>query len=86
MMALTERMARDGISPVDLVPALQSRLTAVGLPITSDLLGTPAFFDRLVNDKKNHAGTLNLVALAEVGQPVIVPKALSAMPEFMASI
>lgn len=86
MMALTERMVRAGVSPADLVPALQSRLTAVGLPITSELLGTPAFFDRLVNDKKNHGGTLHLVALAEVGQPIIVPKALSAMPEFMASI
>lgn len=83
MIALTSRMARDGLSPIGLVSTLRSRLTAVGLPTTSDLLGTPAFFDRLINDKKNHGGVLNLVVLADVGEPMIVPKKLSAMPDFM---
>jgi len=83
MIAMTERMARDGVSSDDLTNALKARLEAVGLPTSSNLIGTSEFFDHLINDKKNRGGILNLVALKKIGSPVIVQKKLADMPDFI---
>ncbi|MDN6491525.1 MAG: 3-dehydroquinate synthase, partial [Leuconostoc sp.] len=45
--------------------------------------GTTDFFNHLINDKKNHDGVLNLVALEKVGQPIIVKKKIADMPAFV---
>ncbi|WEV55100.1 3-dehydroquinate synthase [Leuconostocaceae bacterium ESL0723] len=83
MVTISERFERDGITPVGITVALKDRLTAVGLPTDSDLIGTPEFFQHLVNDKKNRGGVLNLVALAAIGEPVIVKKPIEDMPAFV---
>ncbi|CAH1852094.1 3-dehydroquinate synthase [Convivina praedatoris] len=76
MVTITRIFEAEGISPQGLTQALIDRLQAVGLPISSDLVGTPLFFQHMINDKKNRGGVINMVALAQVGQPVIVPKPL----------
>lgn len=83
MIAISQRFERDGITRVGLTDSLRERLIAVGLPTTSPLIGTPNFFKHLVNDKKNHGGVLNLVALANIGEPIIVKKNIADMPAFM---
>ncbi|ADG41500.1 MULTISPECIES: 3-dehydroquinate synthase [Leuconostoc] len=83
MVAMTSRMARDGISKNELTVALKQRLEVVGLPTDSQLIGTPDFFERLINDKKNHGGVLNLVALESIGKPTLILKKVSDMPEFI---
>lgn len=37
----------------------------------------------MVNDKKNRGGRLNLVVLKDIGQPMIVQKAIVDMPDFI---
>jgi len=83
MIAMTERMARDGVSPNALAIDLKARLEAVGLPTSSKLIGTSQFFDHLINDKKNRGGVLNLVVLEKIGHPVIIQKSLADMPAFI---
>ena len=83
MIAISSRMTRDGLTPASLTAALRARLETVDLPTTSDLIGTPAFFKHMVNDKKNRGGRLNLVVLKDIGQPMIVQKAIVDMPDFI---
>lgn len=83
MIEISQRFERDGITPSGVTDSLRDRLKAVGLPTTSPLIGTPNFFKHLVNDKKNHGGVLNLVALANIGEPIIVKKNIADMPAFM---
>lgn len=82
MVDITRHFERVGISPVGLTEAIEQRLSAVGLPIYSDLLGTPQFYEQLQHDKKNTGTALNLIALAEVGKPIIVPKILADIQTF----
>lgn len=51
--------------------AIEERLKAVGLPTESALLGTPEFYEKIKNDKKNKNGTLNLVYVEDYGTPHI---------------
>jgi 3-dehydroquinate synthase len=86
MVQISKRFEAIGVSASGVTAAIQERLEAVGLPVTSNLIGTAPFFDQLVHDKKNAAGTLQTVALARIGQPVIVPMLLNEMPGFVASV
>ena len=83
MVAISDRFKRDGISTPGLTNQLVDRLVTVGLPVFSPLIGEAAFYDHLKNDKKNNAGTLQLVALTAIGEPTIVPKKLADMAVFM---
>lgn len=83
MIAITEKFERDGVSPKGLTEAIRTRLVAVGLPTTSEFISQPEFFNHLINDKKNHGGTLNLVALSAVGKPIIFKKNVTDMPAFI---
>ncbi|TYC46938.1 3-dehydroquinate synthase [Leuconostoc litchii] len=83
MVAISSRFEQNGIMPKGMTDELLSRLEAVGLPTQSEFIGTTHFFDRLINDKKNHGGVLNLVALESIGNPVIVKKKIADMPAFM---
>lgn len=83
MVAITNRMVRDGIAPSDMASELKDRLETVGLPTASKLIGTPDFFDRLINDKKNHGGLLHLVGLEGVGKPILMVKKIDDMPTFI---
>lgn len=51
--------------------AIENRVTAVGLPVDSKLLGTDEFYEKIKNDKKNKNGTLNLVYVEDYGKPHI---------------
>ncbi|MFT8853336.1 MAG: 3-dehydroquinate synthase [Leuconostoc suionicum] len=83
MIAISSRFEQHGIMPRGLTTELLSRLEAVGLPTQSHFIGTTDFFNHLINDKKNHDGVLNLVALGKVGQPIIVKKKIADMPAFV---
>ena len=85
MVAISERFEKAGITELGITALLRDRLVAVGLPVTSPLIGQAAFYDHLKNDKKNAAGTLQLVAISVPGQPTIVQKALVDMPAFVES-
>ncbi|CAK8053822.1 3-dehydroquinate synthase [Eupransor demetentiae] len=83
MVMISQRFEAVGITEKGLTDEIAQRLAAVGLPIDSDLVGTPLFFKHIVNDKKNRGGILNLVAVKNVGEPVIVAKALDDMHDFV---
>jgi len=83
MVAISDRFERDGVAGLGLTNQLVDRLVAVGLPVFSPLVGAPDFYNHLKNDKKNNAGTLQLVALTQIGEPTIVPTKLGDMPIFM---
>lgn len=83
MVTISQCFERTNVTPSSVTQELEQRLTSVGLPTSSDLIGSKEFFDHLKNDKKNDHGTLNLVALKKIGKPVIVPTKLSAMPDFV---
>ena len=85
MVAISERFEKAGITESGITALLRDRLVAVGLPVTSPLIGQVAFYDHLKNDKKNAAGTLQLVAISVPGQPTIVQKDLADMPAFVES-
>lgn len=51
---------------------ITSRLTAVGLPITSPWLASNRVLELIKHDKKNHNGYLNLVYVKEIGVPTIL--------------
>lgn len=86
MVAITRYFEHVGISAPGLTEALAERLMAVGLPLRSSLMGKPAFFDHLVNDKKQRGGKINLVALSKPGQPRILTKELTAFPNIIKTI
>lgn len=86
MVAISRYFEAVGISTPGLTLALKERLLSVGLPITSPLMGTAAFFDHLINDKKQHAGEINLIAVTKPGQPRIIPKPLTAFPNIIKTI
>lgn len=83
MVTISQCFEKSNITPDSVTDAIKQRLLAVGLPVSSNLIGSPEFFDHLKNDKKNDHGTLNLVALKAIGQPVIVPTKLTDMPNFV---
>lgn len=83
MVTISKCFVAKQITPQSVVDGILTRVEAVGLPTSSNLIGSPEFFDHLKNDKKNDHGTLNLVALNDIGHPIIVPTKLSAMPEFV---
>lgn len=76
MVTITQLFEKARISPAGLTRQLIQRLSSVGLPISSNLVGSPAFIRLLKNDKKNRQGVLNLVALKKVGEPMIVREPL----------
>lgn len=86
MVSICQCFEKTNVTSSDITQAIKKRLVAVGLPTESNLIGTPAFFDHLKNDKKNDHGTLNLVALKKIGQPVIVPTKLTEMPDFVSAV
>ncbi|AKP67510.1 3-dehydroquinate synthase [Companilactobacillus ginsenosidimutans] len=86
MVTISQCFEKTGVTPASVTSAIQTRLESVGLPTSSNLIGTDAFFDHLKNDKKNDHGTLNLVALKNIGEPIIVPTKLTEMPEFVSGL
>lgn len=70
LMAIFEKL---GLAKTGLTAAINNRLTVVGLPTNSELLGTSAFYDKIKNDKKNKNGKLNLVYVSKIGEPKIYP-------------
>ena len=83
MVEISKIFERNKISSEGLANSLSYRLSAVGLPTSSSLIGTPDFLKLLQNDKKNLHGFLNLVALKNIGDPIIVTKKLSEMANFI---
>ncbi|MCI2019109.1 MAG: 3-dehydroquinate synthase [Lentilactobacillus buchneri] len=71
MVAITRIFEEKGLTQAGVNQKLIDRLQAVGLPITSPLLDSDAVFDKIKNDKKNHAGHLNLIYLHQIGGPAI---------------
>lgn len=86
MVTISKCFEATNVTPETVTSEIKSRLDAVGLPTSSNLIGTPEFFDHLKNDKKNDHETLNLVALKNIGEPVIVPTKLTEMPDFIAPL
>ncbi|WP_125587739.1 3-dehydroquinate synthase [Companilactobacillus jidongensis] len=83
MVRISQCFENIGLTKKGVTREITDRLLAVGLPIDSDLIGTNEFFEHLKNDKKNDGKQLNLVALSEIGLPIIVPKSLESIPEFL---
>lgn len=86
MVTISQCFESESITSKQIVEGLKKRILAVGLPISSKLIGQKEFFEHLKNDKKNDHGTLNLVALKNIGEPIIVPKKLSDMPKFVSTL
>lgn len=85
MVRISQCFENIGVTQKGITSEITDRLLAVGLPIDSDLIGTDEFLEHLKNDKKNDGKQLNLVALSEIGLPIIVPKSLESIPEFLNS-
>ncbi|WP_442760942.1 3-dehydroquinate synthase [Paucilactobacillus nenjiangensis] len=60
-----------GMADAGITATIKERFAAVGLPTDSDLLFTDAFYEKILNDKKNRNGTLNLVYVKTFGEPAI---------------
>lgn len=71
MVAMTRIFEEKGLTQSGVTEKLINRLEAVGLPVSSPLLDSSEIFDKIKNDKKNHAGHLNLVYLHQIGGPAI---------------
>lgn len=72
MVAIMQIFENNGDAQAGITDTLRDRLQAVGLPITSPLLKSPAALDKVKNDKKNRHGHLNLVYITKIGDPQIV--------------
>ncbi|MFD0897709.1 3-dehydroquinate synthase [Loigolactobacillus binensis] len=83
MVTLTQCFEHAGLSPVGTTAKLRHQLAAVGLPLTSALIGQPDFYARIARDKKNRGGRVNMIYLKAIGTPVVYPLALTALPEFV---
>ncbi|MFL2028656.1 3-dehydroquinate synthase [Loigolactobacillus zhaoyuanensis] len=83
MVTLTQCFEHAGLSPVGMTAKLRQQLVAVGLPVTSDLIGQPDFYTRIAKDKKNRGGRVNLIYLKAIGEPTVYPLDLTQLPEFV---
>lgn len=63
--------------------AIKAQLQAVGLPVDSELLFTPKFYDQLLLDKKNQGDHLNFVYITDLGQPKIYPVQKTELKAFL---
>lgn len=86
MVTLTRIFEKAKISPAGLTQELIQRLKTVGLPISSNLIGSPEFISLLKNDKKNRHGILNLVVLKAVGHPIIVLEPLNQVEDLLKGV
>lgn len=71
MVHIMQVFEDQNLATVGTTAKIRERLEKVGLPTESDLLGTPAFYEKIKNDKKNKNGKLNLVYVQDFGQPEI---------------
>lgn len=83
MVALTQCFEHAGLTPAGMTAKLQQQLAAVGLPLTSKLIGQADFYARIAKDKKNRGGRVNLIYLKAIGEPAIYPMALAQLPQFV---
>lgn len=73
MVQLSALFEKYRLSPPGTAAMLTNRLQAAELPVTSSLIGTPEFYEKIKNDKKNRHGRLNLVYLKALGRPALYP-------------
>lgn len=73
MVQLSALFEKYRLSPPGAAAILTNRLQAAGLPVASSLIGTPDFYEKVKNDKKNRGGRLNMVYLQALGRPALYP-------------
>ncbi|KRM10211.1 3-dehydroquinate synthase [Paucilactobacillus suebicus] len=71
-----------GLARIGITAEIKDRVSVVGLPTESALLGTPDFYEKIKNDKKNKNGTLNLVYVEDYGKPHIHGIPTDSVKEF----
>ncbi|WP_072152592.1 3-dehydroquinate synthase [Weissella viridescens] len=83
MVAITDRLERDGYTKAGVSDQITSRLLAVGLPVFSEYIGQDEFFDLVKRDKKRTDDRINFIGLAQVGEPIIVKKDVRKLEAFV---
>ncbi|WP_125565542.1 3-dehydroquinate synthase [Companilactobacillus insicii] len=83
MVQISKNFEDMNLTEKGITKKLSTRLTEVGLPTDSSLIGTTEFFEHLKNDKKNDGKNLNLVVLSKIGKPIIVKESLKDVPELL---
>jgi 3-dehydroquinate synthase len=73
MARLSQLFENYGLTKSGTSRSLIQRLQEVGLPLDSSLIGTSDFYHKIISDKKNHGGRLNLVYLKKPGEPALYP-------------
>lgn len=73
--ALEQSVAHAGLADAD-ADRVRSALIQLGLPVDWRARVTPAVIDRLASDKKIRGEYVNLILLAGLGRPLIVPVSL----------
>ncbi|PIO83727.1 3-dehydroquinate synthase [Loigolactobacillus backii] len=83
MVQITQIFEDRGLTHDGITAKLKKQLLAVGLPISSDLIGSSQFYELLKHDKKNHGDQLTLVYLKELGTADLYPVKLAAIHSFL---
>lgn len=83
MVTMSDRFERDGYTVAGTTEAIVQRLQAVNLPVFSQLFSHPDFLASLMHDKKQRGEQIDLIGLAKVGEPVMLKKTMTHLPEFI---
>ncbi|MBM7617171.1 3-dehydroquinate synthase [Weissella uvarum] len=83
MVAITDRLTRDGYTQAGVSDEIINRLLPVGLPVFSEYIGEGDFFDLVLRDKKRSDDRINFIGLAKVGEPIIVKKDVRKLEAFV---
>lgn len=83
MVAITDRLERDGYTQAGVSDEILNRLLPVGLPVFSAEIGDDEFFELLLHDKKRSDDRINFIGLAKIGEPIVVKKDIRKLESFV---
>lgn len=83
MVAITDRLERDGYTQAGVSDEILNRLLPVGLPVFSAEIGEGEFFELLLHDKKRSDDRINFIGLAKIGEPIVVKKDIRKLESFV---
>lgn len=83
MVTMSDRFERDGYTEVGTTDAIVQRLQAVKLPVFSELMSHPEFFETVTHDKKQRGDQIDLIGLSKIGEPIMLQKTMAHLPDFI---
>lgn len=83
MVVISQVFTDRGLTPQKVTDQLRERLVTVGLPVTLPKLDAKQILLKVKNDKKSHAGHLNLIYLKAIGSPEIKSVELTEVTDFL---